>query len=268
MVDSKQKRQDQLGRSLIVPHSPKRIISLVPSQTELLFDLGLDEEIVGITKFCIHPHHKVKDKPIVGGTKNFRFEVIAALQPDVIIGNKEENYREGLEQLTEQYPVWISDVKNLPQAQAMIAQVGQLVGQTEESNDLNAQITENFTTIRPLKREPRVAYLIWRDPYMVAGKDTFIHEMLRLCGFANPFSVAQESRYPEVTVERLKNTALDHIFLSSEPFPFQEKHRLEMQKICPNVPVTLVDGEPFSWYGSRLLKTPAYFKQLLEKLKK
>ncbi len=268
MTDSKQKMQDQLGRSLIVPQSPKRIISLVPSQTELLFDLGLDQEIVGITKFCSHPHHKIKGKSIVGGTKNFRFALIDALEPDVIIGNKEENYREGLEQLSQQYPVWISDIENLSQAQEMIDHVGKLVGRTEESKALNAQIAAKFTTILPLKMETSVAYFIWRDPYMVAGNDTFINEMLRLCGFANPFSVAQESRYPEVPLELLKNTALDHIFLSSEPFPFQEKHRLEMQKTCPNVKVTLVDGEPFSWYGSRLLKTPAYFNQLLESLKK
>ncbi|GAB3791972.1 helical backbone metal receptor [Spirosoma humi] len=238
---------------------PKRIISLVPSQTELLFDLGLDQEIVGVTKFCIHPADKVKQKALIGGTKTLRLDRIRELAPDLIIANKEENTREQVEELQHQYPVHVTDMTTLPDALRMIREVGSLVGKSRESEAMATRIERDFAPVYAVSR-PNVAYLIWRNPYMVAASDTFIDAMLTVAGFSNAF--ADQTRYPEVTPDDLQKAQPDLLFLSSEPYPFGEKHRAELQQICPSAQVLLVDGEVFSWYGSRLLRASDYFRNL------
>lgn len=238
---------------------PKRIISLVPSQTELLFDLGLDQEVAGITKFCLYPAAKISQKPIVGGTKTVNLEQIRALQPDLILANKEENSREQIEALQQQYVVHVTDVATLPDALAMIREVGTLVGKAAQANRMAQQIEVNFAQMVP-GPNPSVAYFIWRNPHMVAANHTFIHAMLEAAGFTNVF--AHLSRYPEITPEELQAAQPEWLFLSSEPYPFAEKHRAEMQRLCPNARLVWVDGELFSWYGSRLLRSSDYFRNL------
>ncbi|GAB4031281.1 helical backbone metal receptor [Spirosoma jeollabukense] len=238
---------------------PKRIISLVPSQTELLFDLGLDEAIVGITKFCIYPVTKVRNKAIVGGTKTLDLNKIKSLCPDLIIANKEENTREEIEELQSQYVVHVTDVASLPDALAMIREVGALVGKSAEAKQLTRAIELTLFSLPPVPR-PSVAYFIWRKPYMVAANATFIHAMLEVAGFQSVF--ADRTRYPEITANDLKVAQPDLIFLSSEPYPFAEKHVAEVQVICPSAYVVVVDGELFSWYGSRLLRSSDYFRNL------
>jgi ABC-type Fe3+-hydroxamate transport system substrate-binding protein len=252
---------DQLQNAIFLAEKPKRIISLVPSQTELLFDLGLENELVGITKFCIHPAEKVKTKTKIGGTKNFNFEVIDALQPDLIIGNKEENYQEGIEKLAEKYPVWMSDIFTLEDAVAMIRKVGELTGKSENAIEIAAIIETSFAALPLPKRRISAAYFIWKNPYMAAGSNTFINDMLQHCGFENVISNTE--RYPEISIEMLQKSQPEVILLSSEPYPFQEKHFREFQEILPEAKIMIVDGEMFSWYGSRLLKAPEYFQKLL-----
>jgi ABC-type Fe3+-hydroxamate transport system substrate-binding protein len=262
--------RDQLGQSIDLLEPAKRIVSLVPSQTELLFDLGLDEEIVGVTKFCIHPKGKTGRKKVVGGTKNFRFDVIDQLQPDLIIGNKEENYQEGIDRLREKYPVWMSDVVTLEDALAMMRSLGQLSGKSEKAHAMADRISIDFEKLALetslLPSPPRVAYLIWRQPFMAAANGTFIHSMLKSGGWDNVF--ASENRYPEIGEEQLREAAPEVIFLSSEPYPFSEKHLVEVKNICPEARIMLVDGSVFSWYGSRLLQATAYFRELRRQLKK
>lgn len=254
---------DQMGRKVRVPLRPSRIISLVPSQTELLFDLGLDDEIVGVTKFCVHPADRVAQKQTVGGTKQFRFDVIDQLRPELILGNKEENYPEGIARLAASYPVWLNDIYTLDDALAMIRQVGELVNKTAVATQLTEQIETKFAGLRPLKRPLRIGYFIWQKPFMAAGQHTFIHDMLARCGFENAFAAVGNGRYPELTPQQIRDANLDAILLSSEPFPFTEKHRQEVGEMFPGTAVHLVDGELFSWYGSRLLKAPDYFQQLI-----
>jgi ABC-type Fe3+-hydroxamate transport system substrate-binding protein len=244
--------------------TPIRIISLVPSQTELLFDLGLDEKISGITKFCIHPATKIKDKVIVGGTKTLNLNKIRSLRPDLIIANKEENTREQIEELQHQYVVHVTDVVSLLDALTMIRDVGELVGKGPEAEKIASQIE---TALCPLPSAPHstVAYFIWRKPYMVAANATFIHSMLEVAGFRNVF--ADRTRYPEITPDDLKAARPDLIFLSSEPYPFTEKHIAEVQAICPSAHLLVVDGELFSWYGSRLLRSSDYFRNLRNQLR-
>ena len=250
---------DQMGRQVHVPTQPKRIISLVPSQTELLFDLGLDVEVVGVTKFCIHPAEKVKGKAKIGGTKQFHFDKIAALNPDLIIGNKEENEQTQIETLAAEYPVWMSDIATLEDALEMIQMVGQLIHKEAEATNLIHTIKGNFQkNIYTNKR--RAAYFIWKKPYMVAARNTFIDEMMRVAGFENVYH--DMSRYPTTNLEELQELQPEIILLSSEPYPFKMKHVSEFQAACPDAKVLIVDGEMFSWYGSRLLKSAAYFEKL------
>jgi ABC-type Fe3+-hydroxamate transport system substrate-binding protein len=254
---------DQLNRVLNLNGVPKRIISVVPSQTELLFYLGLDAEVVGITKFCIHPESKFKTVTKVGGTKQLNVDQIKALQPDLIIANKEENEQSQIEQLMAICPVWISDIHNLDEALQMISAIGAITGRGAAANALRDDIATHFNNLVLPALNLRVAYFIWRKPYMVAGMDTFIDSLLQKLALINAFEVG---RYPEVTAEELKEADPNVILLSSEPYPFKQKHIDEFKEILPQARVILVDGEMFSWYGSRLLYAPTYFKELVHTL--
>jgi ABC-type Fe3+-hydroxamate transport system substrate-binding protein len=251
---------DHMGRRVAVPFPPQRIVSLVPSQTELLFDLGLGRRVVGLTKFCIHPAEARSQATVIGGTKNFDLAKIAALKPDLIIGNKEENYEAGINELAAKYPVWMSDISSLTEALNMIRRVGLITGAKAKAEALAADIEAGFAALAPLAAPVPVAYFIWRKPYMVAAAGTFIDDMLQRAGFRNVF--ASQPRYPEITAEQLAAAAPQRIFLSSEPYPFSEKHFAEFQSICPTAQVEVVDGELFSWYGSRLRHSATYFQQL------
>lgn len=241
---------------------PERIVSLVPSQTELLWSLGLERAVVGITKFCVRPQAWFQQKTRVGGTKTIHLERIHALQPDLVLANREENVREQVEALAERYPVWVSDVSNLSDALAMIEQIGILTHRAAEARALAKRIKAAFVAFGPEPhwRPRRVAYFIWRKPWMVAGGDTFIHAMLTAAGFENVFAEAR--RYPEVLLADLSRYTPEVLLLSSEPYPFAEKHVAEFREACPQTQILLADGEMFSWYGSRLLEAPEYFQQL------
>ena len=258
---------DQLGNELSLNYPPKRIISLVPSQTELLFELGLDKEIVGLTKFCIHPIEKFAERTKVGGTKKLNIDVIRSLQPDLIIGNKEENQQEQIEALMQEFPVWMSDIYTLEDAKKAIIDIGVLVDRSPEAAYLNHLIAAGFNDLQTLAVQnglnKKVAYLIWKDPYMYAGRDTFINDVLTLNGFNN---VIREKRYPQLELTELKALAPDLVFLSSEPYPFKELHLEEIRAVLPKAKVMLVDGEMFSWYGSRLVKAVQYLFQLQKEL--
>jgi len=250
---------DQMGRQISIPYPPQRIISLVPSQTELLFDLGLDIEIIGITKFCIHPREKFKRSTKIGGTKMLDLLKIRELKPDLIIGNKEENDRTQIEHLMKEFPVWMSDIHVLPEAIDMIKQIGELTGRSEKANVIADDINKQFLNLNKKQKLVRTAYFIWKDPYMLAGKQTFIDDMLNRAGYEN---VISDNRYPVINADKLKDLKPELIFLSSEPYPFKDEHVKEVQSICPDARVAIVDGEMFSWYGSRLLLSPAYLGTL------
>lgn len=239
-----------------------RIVSLVPSITETLFDFGLTaDEVVGRTKFCIHPANSVKNVAIIGGTKNLNIEKIKSLNPDLIIANKEENEKLQVEELMTDFKVWVTDVSTIEDNHQFISDLGTLLNKKELAQSLNERIAHIFT----IKKNPlpqKVAYLIWKNPYMTVGNNTFINEVLENIGGENLFK--DRKRYPEVTVEELKNA--DQVFLSSEPFPFQQKHIDELQKELPGKQMILVDGEAFSWFGTHLLQVEDYLRELSKKL--
>lgn len=248
-----------MGRRVNVPEAPERIISLVPSQTELLYDLGLEVEVVGITKFCIHPEHWRKEKAIVGGTKQVHFDIIESLQPDLIIGNKEENEEGFIQELASKYPVWMSNISTLDDALDMIESMGELTQREREAEGIVVDILGEFSELEEPSETKTATYLIWKDPYMAAGQETFINEMLKRSGFEN---LIKTDRYPEISLAELKELNPQVLLLSSEPFPFKEQNVLDLKVELPGTDVRIVDGEMFSWYGSRLRKAPSYLKTL------
>lgn len=255
---------DQTGRKINILSPPKRIISLVPSQTELLSDLGLNEEVMGITKFCIHPAEWFKNKTRIGGTKNLDIALIYDLQPDLIIANKEENEKDQVEILMKDFPVWLSNIYNLEDALKMILSIGEITGKKKKASEIAGRIKYEFQQLKVSSPKPgtlfRCAYFIWKNPWMVAGKDTFIHDMLNRCGLENCFG--NLTRYPVITLDQLKSANCELALFSSEPFPFKEKHISEVRSKFPEMKILFADGEMFSWYGSRLLKAPAYFRKI------
>ncbi|MCB0795923.1 MAG: ABC transporter substrate-binding protein, partial [Flavobacteriales bacterium] len=216
-------------------------------------------------KFCVRPEEWFRTKARVGGTKQVHLDRVRALDPDLIIANKEENMREDIEALAQEFPVWVSDVRDLDQALDMIDQVGALTGMQDRATQLVGDITAAFDDLEPLEPSLSVAYLIWRDPWMAAGRDTFIDDMLHRCGLQNVFAEGG-TRYPSISPAELAAADPDVVLLSSEPYPFGEKHLQEIGLLLPGTPVRMVDGEAFSWYGSRLIQAPAILRDLLKDL--
>jgi ABC-type Fe3+-hydroxamate transport system substrate-binding protein len=260
--------KDQIGRKLQFEKTPKRIICLVPSLTELLVDLGLENSIIGVTKFCMHPTHLRKSKTVVGGTKKINIDEIKALQPDIILCNKEENTKEIVSQCSEIAQVYVSDIYTIKDTLEVINWCGEIFNCTEKAIELNTelhQLLDNFNVFIKDKKTLKVAYFIWKNPWMVAGNKTFINHLLSLNKYENIFS--SQDRYPEIELKNLENNT-DLILLSSDPYPFNEKHILEIKEYSKTSKIILVNGEYFSWYGSRLLKAFDYFKELRNTIQK
>lgn len=241
---------DQLDRQIETQIAINTVVSLVPSHTELLIDLGLKDKLKGRTKFCIHPQEQVKNIPIVGGTKTIHFDKIDQIKPDLIVCNKEENNKKDVYKLAENYPVWVSDIKTFEDSCKMIQAMAALFDTQSIAEHIIIQSKEAIQNLKQTK-SIKAAYLIWRKPYMTVGSDTYIHHMMSQLGFQNVFS--NQNRYPEVTIEDLRAANPDAILLSSEPYPFTKRQKIELEKRFPNTNILLVDGEVFSWYGSRII---------------
>jgi ABC-type Fe3+-hydroxamate transport system substrate-binding protein len=253
--------KDQMNNTIRLGNTPKRIISLVPSQTEFLYDIGLNTEVVGITKFCIHPNQWFKSKTRVGGTKTIDLDKIKVLNPDLIIANKEENTQAEIETLQKLYNVYVSDIYTLNDSYQMMNDIGLMTGKTKKTIEIINSIQTNFKDLKQVNK--RVLYLIWREPFMIAGQDTFINHLLKKCGLNNAIE-EKTSRYNEISKKQISLLNLDYVLLSSEPYPFKEKHIAELEKIT-SAKIVLVDGEMFSWYGSRLTNFVKYYTTKLLK---
>ena len=244
--------QDQMENHIKFDSAPKRIVSLVPSISEYLADLELEEQVVGITKFCIKPIIWHQNKPKVGGTKTLYLDKIADLKPDLIIANKEENTFEQIKTLQKIYNTYISDVTTTDDMYTMMKHIGFITNRVNKSIDWINLTKEKISKLRSQMDTTRKAYyLVWNDPIMVAGNNTFINTTLKLFGFQNAEKL---DRYPKKLKTELQDSDFDCILLPTEPFPFKLQHKLMYQKIFPNKQIELVDGEQFSWYGSRLAK--------------
>jgi len=250
---------DQSERSFIINQPVKKVVSLVPSVTETLIFLGLKEQMAGRTKFCLHPQVHVEHIPVVGGTKSIDIEKVIYLNPDLIIGSKEENEKEQIITLAEQFPVYVNDVIDLPSCYNFIEAMGNIFSLENAAQDLIFSIRNSFEN-KMFFFNPRIIYLIWHKPFMTIGKNTFIDSILKQSGLYNIFGHLE--RYPQITEQQIQEAEADYILLSTEPYPFNENHCREFEKIFKGSKVMLVDGEMFAWYGSHLLKSASYFQQL------
>lgn len=251
--------KDMLGREIVLDKQPERIVSLVPSQTELLYELGIGDKVVGQTVFCIHPADGYKNTTKVGGTKKIKYDIIDELHPDLIICNKEENTKEIVDTLSKKYPVWVSDIKTLKDNNEMILKLGNIVDRLPKAMEIVKEIEKNFSYLL-FEKKRTCLYLIWQNPTIAVAGKTFINEMLNYAGFENVLS--HKKRYPQLTEVEMRELNPETVLLSSEPFPFKEQHISEFKQIFPAAEIRLVDGEMFSWYGSRLIHAPEYFASL------
>ena len=234
----------------------QRIVSLVPSITELVCDLGLANQLVGRTGFCIHPKDALAKIPKVGGTKSVNLKKIRALAPTHVIVNVDENRKETADALAEFVPHVIvthplAPIDNL----ALYRQIGMAFGKEREAEDLCLEFEHAFQITQKQKfKQRRVLYLIWKDPWMTVSRDTYVSRTLALFGMHTVPERSQQ-RYPELETLEVKGAEL--ILLSTEPYRFREKHRAELESVLAK-PVLLIDGEMTSWYGSRAIQGLRY----------
>ncbi|HET7445705.1 MAG TPA: helical backbone metal receptor [Solirubrobacterales bacterium] len=243
-----------------------RIVSLVPSITELICELGLAEQLVGRTGFCIHPWETVRRIPKVGGTKDVKLERVRELAPTHVIVNVDENLREDAEALAESgIEVVVTHPQEPRDNLELYRLLGGLFDREAEAERLCAEFERAYARATAVERPERdVLYLIWRDPWMTVAADTYIAQTLALFGWRNlpaPGVVevrlairdeAQPVRYPEVDLGDFAGR-VDRVLLSSEPFHFKERHVEEVEELVPGAEVSLIDGEMTSWYGSRAI---------------
>jgi ABC-type Fe3+-hydroxamate transport system substrate-binding protein len=246
---------DQLGRQINISQTIQSIVSLVPSHTELLAELVGVETIIGRTKFCIHPQKLKQHSQLVGGTKQLHIDKILTLKPDIIFANKEENIKEDIARLQQHIPVYVSDISTLKDSYHFIKQIGEMCSNHSVAETI---ITQSDTILETLKLEKKktAAYLIWKKPYMSVGNDTYINDIMHNLGFINVFD--QKNRYPETTIEEMKRLKPEVILLSSEPYPFKQSDIQELREHFATTKILLVNGEFFSWYGSRIPKLTSF----------
>jgi len=226
-----------------------RIVSLVPSITELLCDLDLSEQVVGRTGFCIHPWDTVREIPKVGGTKDLKLDRIRELAPTHVVVNVDENRKEDAEALAEFVPnVVVTHPLGPRDNLDLYRQMGREFDREAEAEVMCGRFEAALARVED-RHEQRVLYLIWRDPWMSISPETYISRTLGLFNWRT-VPTTTDVRYPQVDLTEVE---VDRVLLSSEPFHFKEHHRAEVQELVPGAKVSLIDGEMTSWYGSRAI---------------
>jgi ABC-type Fe3+-hydroxamate transport system substrate-binding protein len=265
-------RVDASGVAVELARPPRRIVSLVPSTTELLCTLGLGDALAGVTVYCVEPRDVVRDKTRIGGEKNPDLEKIRALDPDLVIANIEENRREDIDRLRAwSIPVWVAYPRTVAEGIAFIGELGALTGAEVAARALLRELEPLHDRVRKAcAGRPPVAvfYPIWRGPYMTINGNTYIHDMLRVCGGRNIFADRAE-RYPTVTLDEVAARRPEVILLPDEPFRFRRAHVADFDAY-PDMPavrggrIHLVDGKPFSWHGPRIAEALRTVPGLIE----
>jgi ABC-type Fe3+-hydroxamate transport system substrate-binding protein len=254
---------DMLGREILMPNwPPVRIVSLVPSITETVADFVGEEKLVGVTSFCVHPRDIRKKATLIGGTKNVKWQEILDLKPDLVIANKEENYKDIVNNLAANIPVYVTEVNHTDDALDMILKLGEVLNAEEKAIAYVSHIQHLIASLPAIAEPKTCAYVIWKNPYMVAGGNTYIHSMLEMAGLENIFG--KQVRYPETSLEQLESLKPDYILLSTEPYSFKPSHVEELKGILPSSKIILVDGEVFSWFGTRMVSAFKALPSIME----
>ena len=241
-----------------------RIVSLVPSITELLFTLGLAGRVVGRTGFCIHPRDAIRDVPKVGGTKDVRLDALRVLKPTHVIVNVDENELDTFETIREFVPNVIVTHPNAPLDNVVLYRMlGHIFGAEVRAEELAAELQRELAACTATTwSSERVLYLIWKDPWMGVASDTYIARTLACVGWnviVAPGGWSGAGRYPVISDIDAAAHAVDRVLLSSEPFMFRQRHVAELRDRL-DMPIDLVDGEMTSWYGSRAIRGLAYLR--------
>lgn len=253
---------DALGQHHQVAQSSPRIVSLVPSLTELLFDLGLGSYVVGRTGFCIHPATQVAAVPKVGGTKDVNIEKIRRLAPTHLIVNIDENEKPTVDMLTEFVPhIIVTHPITSRDNLALYDLFGSIFNVPDAATALMQAFELAYAQVQPATPPERVLYCIWRDPWMSIGPDTYISHMLALKGWQHWQFAGNPARYPVFEWDQLPLAQIDRILLSSEPYRFTAAHCAQLQQTLQR-PVQCVDGEMLSWYGSRAVQGLVYLQNI------
>ena len=263
-------RIDAMGRRVGAPAEPRRIVSLVPSLTETLFLYGAGDRVVGVTKFCVEPEAQVRSLPRVGGTKTPDFEKIAALGPDLVLANAEENERPNIERLEAMgLAVYVTFPRTVRETVTMMRDLIPVLAAGETATRLCDEVEAAFLLRVSASPPRRVRFFcpIWRRPYMTINRDTFVHDLLALCGGENIFADAPE-RYPTVSLEEVAARGAEVILLPDEPFPFSKKHLPDFGA-HPEIPavasgrIHFLDGKLVTWHGPRLAEALRTLPELL-----
>ncbi|MCB0833744.1 MAG: ABC transporter substrate-binding protein [Bacteroidetes bacterium] len=261
---------DALGRHVRFDRPPTRVVSLIPSITESLFELGLESSVQGVSKYCIYPAGLTDGKRKVGGQKNPDFQAIEEINPDLIILNREENKPDHIRKLGEKYPIWVTYPRQFLDTLALLRDLGGIFGVSVD--DYQSEIRAGVEALHlEAAQRCRVLYLIWRNPWMSINGDTFIHDVLKLHGLDNVFAEHPE-RYFEVSVDEIISKNPEMIILPDEPYRFLKKHIAEFGDLpiqaVASGRVFLADGTYFCWYGTRSARTSSYIrKQILARIK-
>lgn len=266
---------------------PQRVVSLVPSLTESMFELGLGEFVVGITDYCKFPEGSVENLPRIGGTKDARVEDILALQPDLVLANQEENTKQVVQALESAgIAVWVTFPKTVRQSQETLWALLEIFGHRRGMASLhNLEVTLDWMVSAATDQKSRCYFCpIWYGKteelewWMTFNHDTYSHDLLGLFGLENVFgrrerqyplkadlglvppesNVTGDTRYPRITLAEIHEAQPELILLPNEPFIFTEDHRQELYQLLPDTPaikndqIILVDGSLITWHGTRL----------------
>jgi ABC-type Fe3+-hydroxamate transport system substrate-binding protein len=253
---------DATGATVSLAATPRRIVSLVPSTTETVFELGAGDRVVGVTRYCVRPDGARRQARVVGGTKSPRLETIRELDPDLILANQEENREEDVQALRQVAPVYVAFPRDVPAAIAEILKLGILTGREAVARRMCLELAESLQRLREARDGRPVfpyLYFIWRQPYMAAGPGTFIDALLGEAGGRNVLDGAP-GRYPELTAEQIETAGADVLFFSSEPYPFAPRHLEEIP--AARGKRILVDGQLLSWHGARMREGIPYAERV------
>jgi ABC-type Fe3+-hydroxamate transport system substrate-binding protein len=229
----------------------RRIVSLCPSISETLAEIGAGRRLVGVTRYCIRPP-SLKELPKVGGTKALDFSAIEALAPDIIFANAEENRRQDIEALDRKFRLHVSLPNTVAAVPPLVRELGREAGEPERASELAEEIGELCAGLegKPAPTPFRYAYFIWRNPWMTISGDTYVSDLLRFAGGVNVFCAAKD-RYPKVTPEAVLAAQPDVLLFSSEPYPFSDRHRSDLEAAFPGCAIAFVDGDDCCWHGAR-----------------
>jgi iron complex transport system substrate-binding protein len=256
---------DALSQSFSPSNQYERIVSLVPSTTETLYHLGVQEKLVGVTRYCVHPQEARSNQVVIGGTKQLMWEKFDSLKADLVIGNKEENTKEIFEFLSDKkVPYYVAFPQSIDEAIQDISNLGQLFN-SSVTDSIISSIKDNRAASSCPNKHFSFAYLIWRNPWMTINSHTFIAQMLREVGGINVYQ-DHKTRYPTITLDDLKEKSPDVVFLSSEPYPFGPEHLLEIQTSGVRSSIIEINGEYSSWHGVRMRDAFPYLREIRERI--